>query len=892
MTRVAKPSGCVGCVGYDWTSDHTGFIPASGHGTSGLLIVGEAGGRTESQEGRPFVEYAQSGSLLEKALRMWGSDRAMHRISNIVHCSPPHDWLTDAPYEFDVIQHCRPYLDHEIEAMKPRCILALGATALRELTGLSGKYRGISYLRGYALPFVTDPTIPVIGTFHPSFIRQGNPHLFGVLLHDLKRAMEIARVGKPAAMPTRYQTTSSRDDCLAFEQRCLLNRNLLLTYDIETPTSADMDEDERDEDTSAVITQIQFSLAEGEGIVFQPENFDIARQILAMSHCKAGHNVWLFDDPKLRTNGFTFGGPLPDDTMVMWHHMQPDLPANLQFVASFEGMTEPWKHLGATDMATYGCCDVDAPQRIMARLPDQLRKRGLWDGYARRTYQVRPILASMEDLGIPVNDEKRVKFGDKLDAAKKVEWEKMQLCVPEECREIHPKNGYKMAPKDTTGLVEREFPETMKSFPVIHYEIEKNYLVGSQKMYRRWCRIEPFTPSPKQLLRYIRFKGHPVPKNFKTGSDTTAAKELERLEKKTDDPLYRYVRTYRAIQTMKGTFVDGWKPAADSRVHSTFTFKPATAQLSSRGPNVQNAPQHTTLADEFLEVIEAPEGYTLVDFDHRSFHALTLGFLAEDADYMRIARIDVHSFLTSAAMKLKSPETMLAMDNGSLVEYLGWVKHEHEYFRKRRAKPIILGWGFGRGYKAIYQAEREHFDNESQTKQLIETLESCFPRAVLYRSKVQHEADRPPNNLTTTFGFIRWFWDVFDYRPPKSGAAVRRCKLCGLHHSNGEQAEEAIAYRPSNCAFGMMREEALEMRARGLDARFGLINNVHDNWKFCCKDNLVEECLATIKPLMEAPSPYMVHPILAPNGLSCEVEAKVGKNARVMEVVKLKEAVA
>ena len=78
------------------------------------------------------------------------------------------------------------------------------------------------------------------------------------------------------------------------------------------------------------------------------------------------------------------------------------------------------------------------------------------------------------------------------------------------------------------------------------------------------------------------------------------------------------------------------------------------------------------------------------------------------------------------------------------------------------------------------------------------------------------------------------------------------------------------------------------MRERGTDARFGLVNNIHDAWKFCTPTPLVEECLHTVKPLMEMPSPYMAHPVLAPDGLVCEVECKVGRNARFMETVKVK----
>ena len=90
---------------------------------------------------------------------------------------------------------------------------------------------------------------------------------------------------------------------------------------------------------------------------------------------------------------------------------------------------------------------------------------------------------------------------------------------------------------------------------------------------------------------------------------------------------------YREVRLMKSTFVDGWTPKSDGRVHTTFTYGPATWQLASREPNVQNAPEHekegrtTGLADKFQRIMEAPDGYKFVSFDHKSFHALTLAHL-------------------------------------------------------------------------------------------------------------------------------------------------------------------------------------------------------------------------------------------------------------------------
>lgn len=174
-----------------------GFSYGEGRGLNGVTCIGEALGANEDADGLPFRPGAQAGSLLERAFKRLGYTREQFRISNCIRCRPPHDHLAGAPYEDAVIHHCRPNLEEELTRFKPRCILALGGTAARELTGLAGAKQGVSFIRGYAIPSIIKCVegIPVIPTFHPSFLRQGKIQYFGVLCHDIQRAVEIARVG-------------------------------------------------------------------------------------------------------------------------------------------------------------------------------------------------------------------------------------------------------------------------------------------------------------------------------------------------------------------------------------------------------------------------------------------------------------------------------------------------------------------------------------------------------------------------------------------------------------------------------------------------------------------------------------------------------------------------
>ena len=105
---------------------------------------------------------------------------------------------------------------------------------------------------------------------------------------------------------------------------------------------------------------------------------------------------------------------------------------------------------------------------------------------------------------------------------------------------------------------------------------------------RRWCRVVPFNPNSwQQLLVYMDAKRHKRPKSRKSenadGSpkDTTEKKELIRLANRHGDDFYLKVIEYRELCKMRGTYIEGFKPQPDGRVHTTFTFDTGTGQLSS-----------------------------------------------------------------------------------------------------------------------------------------------------------------------------------------------------------------------------------------------------------------------------------------------------------------------
>jgi len=505
---------------------------------------------------------------------------------------------------------------------------------------------------------------------------------------------------------------------------------------------------------------------------------------------------------------------------------------------------------------------VQPPPRMhdMGLIQD-LHDRGIWSGYEQYVVKLEPVLEEMGARGVPVSPTRHAEVKAELERRLNEADAAMQAFIPATVRSCTPKKGYKREPKDTTGMVQRWFAEDLNGF---------------QNETLRWCRLNEWKPSHDGLLRYITHMKHPIPTDYKTGKQTTLEPELERLCRTTADPLYAAVLVYRQIGTILNNHMKNWTPGADGRVHPTWYYETGTGQLAARRPNTTNAPKHgehskKELADMFRSMIVAKEGHTLVELDFKSYHAQTLAFEANDADYLRLAKIDIHSYLTAHLVRHPDRDRLLGYKDEELAACLGRIKKEHRYVRDYKAKRAILGYGFGMGYRKLYNLNRESFDSQTDAKRVIDTLNGLFPRANKWRDEVRARAHEQ-GFLISRFGCIRWFWEVFKW----SG---------GKWAPGGDDSEAAVAFLPSNDAFCHIKDALLRLQAKGLLERYRLINQIHDALMFEVPDNLVDEGIVTIASEMELPSKVMVGDI-CPGGLSVEVSVSRGKKWSEMEEIK------
>ena len=136
------------------------IVFGEGNLAADVMFVGEGPGEMEDNSGRPFV--GRSGELLNRIIEnVLFLKREDVYIANIVKCRPP---ANRAP-TLEEAKTCKPFLVKQIEIVKPKVIVTLGASAYSYLTGdLDAK---ISRIRGEMINFGSSKLMP---TFHPSYL--------------------------------------------------------------------------------------------------------------------------------------------------------------------------------------------------------------------------------------------------------------------------------------------------------------------------------------------------------------------------------------------------------------------------------------------------------------------------------------------------------------------------------------------------------------------------------------------------------------------------------------------------------------------------------------------------------------------------------------------------
>jgi uracil-DNA glycosylase family 4 len=158
-----------------------------------LMFVGEGPGADEDTQGEPFV--GRAGQLLNNMIKAMGLRREDVYIANIVKCRPPGNRQP----ERDECETCSPFLMRQISTVKPRALVALGATAAKNLLAISAP---MSELRGRWYDFKpagSDPSwagARLAVTYHPAFLLR-DPRQKAEAWKDLQMVMKYLGIEPP-----------------------------------------------------------------------------------------------------------------------------------------------------------------------------------------------------------------------------------------------------------------------------------------------------------------------------------------------------------------------------------------------------------------------------------------------------------------------------------------------------------------------------------------------------------------------------------------------------------------------------------------------------------------------------------------------------------------------
>jgi len=145
------------------------LVFSDGNPDADMMLVGEAPGRDEDIEGRPFV--GRSGQLLDRMLAAIGIDRTSAYIANVIPWRPPGN-RTPTPQETEI---CRPFIERQIELVRPKLLVTLGGPSAKVLLKTT---EGVLRLRGNWRKHVTAAgvEIPTMPTLHPAYLLRTPAH--------------------------------------------------------------------------------------------------------------------------------------------------------------------------------------------------------------------------------------------------------------------------------------------------------------------------------------------------------------------------------------------------------------------------------------------------------------------------------------------------------------------------------------------------------------------------------------------------------------------------------------------------------------------------------------------------------------------------------------------
>jgi uracil-DNA glycosylase family 4 len=887
--------------------------PEVGKDYNGVLLLGEALGQAEAEAGAPFKGPA--GFTLQQLIDRVGWKREEFAIENSIRCRPPLNELAGTAYEIPALERCRSHYLQTLEELKPKVIVALGGTATMQALGLGYRPTLEDYL-GY---IEEGPEgIPVICTWHPSFIMRGAWNLSGIWRWHVRHARMIAD-GKLSGKPTWPKTIVDpplgefEEWVSQYERAVRLIPDLVLAYDIETEHSTKGPEDEFDLSHSSYnILRCSFAHRPGEGVSvpFTTEYRPLIQRLLASAGIKAAWNA-NYDDPRLERNGIRIDGQRRD-LMWAWHDAESDVPKGLGFVVPLLLPQRPrWKHLSGGEPGFYSAVDGANTLDLYRPIHDLLRVDGSIRHYERHAVDLSTTLRRMSRAGVPVCPDRRRAVSADLSGRLGALQADMERCVPPALARYHPERGYVRDPEDTTGLTRITVDAVVKCCLTCGETIVSKVEHTARKYYpgtkdknpcwrspteqkempvERWARKLPFTPSNQQLQRYANYLNHKL--IVKGGSITFDDEALGRqIKRYPGDPLYPLVRDFRELDKIVGTNIgvfneetglwEGGMPVgSDNKVHTTYNYNPSTWRLGSQGPNLQNIPARGDLAKLVRSLFIPEPGCYIVEVDYSAIEAVLVGYFANDPTYVRMAKLGIHDFFNAHVLYRDGKIGELVSTSWSDADLKAFFADLKRRFKPERevAKRVVHGGNYGMTPQMMMMQYPVEFPSIAAAKLAQGAYFEVFPSIPRWQNQTIELASRQ-GYLRSPFGNVHKFWKCYNW----SRTWDNQKNDWTWEREWADDAKRALAFLPQSTGAGIIKEAMLALPEEILQH---LRLQIHDSLLCHFPIPEWESLTAKLKETMMRPIPEMPLPPEWEMGpyLSIGVEAKLGRESwAVME---------
>jgi DNA polymerase I len=745
-------------------------------------------------------------ATLSSLFRKAGIAKDETTLLNVIQCRPPADVFPldkKADYMSSLeraaaVGHC--VKNHVIPLLKSRPwqrVILMGDQAV---AWIAAKWPSADKWRGSVLsvPAIDRDKPLAVVTLSPLQV-QKQQKFYPVVINDLK---------KWAVWPYEdYNLFPSVADLRAFTAR-------EFAFDIETSYTVDAD-------GKREIYLVALSDRAGRALVvpFTPPYMDELRRIFADANEVVGHNIIQFDLPQLAFYDIPLNPEaMVWDTMLMQHLRFPDLPHDLEFVASQFTNKPAWKHEKAAK-ELYAARDVDVTYQIFGPLMQELERIGMMTIYRDVQVPLARICRMMTETGIKIDPDRLAEVQKRIEG----EIEGLEKQLPEHLRSYYiTVNKLDPAPE---GYVD---PVTKRPRKKIKRQAQEKVVPW------RLDRV-------KKNLLYVEW-GLPPQLSPKTGKLTADKVALDKLHRRLMSPTSDYYNLERAtiVKVLKeinrkahflSSFVKEERKGTE-RIHPELNVHgTSSGRLSSSGGeagNFQNQPE----AARYMYVPSHPD-WELAEVDYSNIENRLTAFQAGDT--FRLRRYDDpkhndYKLLASRAFDI--PYELVEKDNDREAPY-------------GKAKAIVLGTNYGLG--ALKTANMYDMDLQ-EVKDLMVAWKKEIAFTVEWQRNITTQAKKQ-GWLVTPFGRKRWFYTDSYYTQalsflPQSTAAdiIYRAMIGLLYERIGMTLEEAQRVTPV-CI-------PLPQPAR-------ILLQVHDALVVEYPKHMREEVLGVVKRVMEQPWPEL-----------------------------------